>query len=95
MAESTLFEGELHAAMQQHFDEMIEAMQLAKASPDLDDLAAVFAAAHLKLGQAVGLVEHHHPGFAKDVEEKLKRIVEALAREQRQQQQQRPPQQPH
>ena len=69
MAESKLFEGELHDAMQQLFDETVEAMQLAKQSPDLDDLAAVFAVALLKLGLATGFVEQRHPGFAKAVEE--------------------------
>ncbi|MDB5863125.1 MAG: hypothetical protein JWO70_931 [Betaproteobacteria bacterium] len=78
MADSNLFEGELHDAMQQLFDETIEAMQLAKASPDLDDLAATFAVALLKLGLATGFVEQHHPGFAKDVEEKRQRVIAAL-----------------
>ena len=44
-----LFDEELDASMQQLFDETIEAMQLAKVSPDLDDLSAVFAVALLKL----------------------------------------------
>ncbi|HEX2827828.1 MAG TPA: hypothetical protein VHP37_15860 [Burkholderiales bacterium] len=88
MAESKLFEGELHDAMQQLFDETIEAMQLAKQSPDLDDLAAVFAVALLKLGLATGFVEQRHPGFAKDVEEKRQRVIAALQAEQQQQQQQ-------
>jgi len=47
-----LFEDELHEAMQQLFDETIEAIQLSKVSPDLDDLAATFAVALLKLGLA-------------------------------------------
>ena len=47
MSKPTLFEGELHDAMQQLCDETIEAMQLAKVSPDLDDLSAVFAVALL------------------------------------------------
>ena len=95
MAESKLFEGELHDAMQQLFDETIEAMQLAKASPDLDDLAAVFAAALLKLGLATGFVEQRHPGFAKDVEEKRQRVIAALTKEQQQQQQQQQQQPKH
>ena len=79
MAESKkLFEDELHDAMQQLFDETIEAMQLAKVSPDLDDLAATFAVALLKLGLATGFVEQRHPGFAKDVEEKRQRVIAAL-----------------
>ena len=87
MAQSQLFEGELHEAMQQLYDETIEAMQLAKQSPDLDDLAAVFAVALLKLGLATGFVEQRHPGFAKDVEEKRQRVIAALTEQQQQQQQ--------
>ena len=94
MAQPKLFEGELHEAIQQLYDETIEAMQLAKVSPDLDDLAAVFAVALLKLGLATGFVEQRHPGFAKDVEEKRQRVIEALQQEQQQlQQQQQPPKQ--
>ena len=78
MAESKLFEGELHDAMHQLFDETIETMQLAKVSPDLDDLAATFAVALLKLGLATGFVEQRHAGFAKDVEEKRQRVIAAL-----------------
>ena len=70
-----LFDDELHEAMQQLFDETIEAIQLAKVSPDLDDLAATFAVALLKLGLATGFVEQRHPGFAKDVEEKRQRVI--------------------
>jgi hypothetical protein len=73
-----LFDDELNAAMQQLFDETIEAIQLSKASPDLDDLAATFAVAFLKLGLATGFVEQRHPGFAKDVEEKRQRVIAAL-----------------
>ena len=58
--------------------ETIEAMQLAKVSPDLDDLSAVFAVALLKLGMATGFVEQRHPGFAKEVEEKRQRVIAAL-----------------
>ena len=86
MAESKLFEGELHDAMQQLFDETIEALQLAKQSPDLDDLAAVFAVALLKLGLATGFVEQRNPGFAKDVEEKRQRVIAALTQQQQQEQ---------
>lgn len=78
MAQSQLFDEELQPAMQQLFDETIEAMQLAKASPDLDDLAATFAVALLKLGLATGFVEQRNPGFAKDVEEKRQRVIAAL-----------------
>lgn len=75
---SKLFDDELNQAMDQLFDETIEAIQLAKASPDLDDLAATFAVAFLKLGLAAGFVEQRHPGFAKDVEEKRQRVIAAL-----------------
>lgn len=78
MANLPLFDEELQPAMQQLFDETIEAMQLAKVSPDLDDLAAVFAVALLKLGLATGFVEQRNPGFAKDVEEKRQRVITAL-----------------
>jgi hypothetical protein len=78
MAESKLFDDELNQAMQQLFDETIEAIQLSKVSPDLDDLAATFAVALLKLGLATGFVEQKHPGFAKDVEEKRQRVIAAL-----------------
>ena len=75
---SQLFDDELHEAMQQLFDEAIEAIQLSKVSPDLDDLAATFAVALLKLGLATGFVEQRHPGFAKDIEEKRQRVIAAL-----------------
>ena len=83
-----LFDREVNEAMDQLFDETIEAVLLAKKSPDLDDLAATFAVALLKLGLATGFVEQRHPGFAKDVEAKRQRVIEALTREQQQQQQQ-------
>ena len=79
-----LFDDELHEAMQQLFDETIEAIQLAKVSPDLDDLAATFAVALLKLGLATGFVEQRHPGFARDIEEKRQRVIAALTQEQQQ-----------
>jgi hypothetical protein len=82
-----LFDDELNEAMQQLFDETIEAINLAKASPDLDDLSATFAVALLKLGLATGFVEQRHPGFAKEVEVKRQRVIEALTQEQQQQQQ--------
>jgi hypothetical protein len=80
---SKLFDDELNEAMQQLFDETIEAMQLAKVSPDLDDLAATFAVAFLKLGLATGFVEQRNPGFAKDVEEKRQRVIAALTQNQK------------
>ena len=73
-----LFDDELQEAMQQLFDETIEAIQLAKVSPDLDDLSATFAVALLKLGLATGFVEQKYPGFAKAVEEKRQRVIAAL-----------------
>jgi hypothetical protein len=73
-----LFDDELQEAMQQLFDETIEAIQLAKASPDIDDLSATFAVALLKLGLATGFVEQKYPGFAKEVEEKRQRVIAAL-----------------
>src|SRR5687768_18534858 len=81
-----LFDDELNDAMQQLFDETIEAVQLAKVSPDLDDLAATFAVALLKLGLATGFVEQRHPGFARDIEEKRQRVIKALTQEQEQRQ---------
>jgi len=78
-----LFDKELAEAMEQLCDETCEAMQLAKASPDLDDLSATFAVALLKLGLATGFIEQRHPGFAKDVEEKRQRVIAALTKEQK------------
>ena len=85
-----LFDKELNEAMDQLFDETIEAIQLAKASPDLDDLSATFAVALLKLGLATGFVEQRHPGFAREIEVKRQRVIAALQQEQQQQQQQQP-----
>lgn len=82
---SKLFDDELNAAMQQIFDETIEAIQLAKVSPDLDDLSATFAVALLKLGLATGFVEQRHPGFAKEIEVKRQRVIAALTEEQEKQ----------
>ncbi|HKA44089.1 MAG TPA: hypothetical protein VKF40_19055 [Burkholderiales bacterium] len=84
---TTLFDKELNEAMDQLFDETIETLQLSKVSPDLDDLAATFAVALLKLGLATGFVEQRHPGFARDVEVKRQRVIAALTKEQQQQQQ--------
>ncbi|MDH3287412.1 MAG: hypothetical protein OEP48_06770 [Betaproteobacteria bacterium] len=74
----TLFDQELVEAMEQLCDETSEAMQLAKMSPDLDDLAACLAVALLKLSLATGFVEQRHPGFAKDIEEKRQKVIAAL-----------------
>lgn len=83
MSNPKLFDDELHEAMQQLFDETIEAIQLAKVSPDLDDLSATFAVTLLKLGLATGFVEQKYPGFAKEVEEKRQRVIAALTKEQK------------
>lgn len=80
-----LFDKELNEAMDQLFDETMEALQLAKLSPDLDDLSATFAVALLKLGLATGFVEQRHPGFAQEVELKRQRVIDALTKEQPQQ----------
>lgn len=74
----TLFDQELVEAMEQLCDETSEAMQLAKASPDLDELAACLAVAFLKLGLATSFVEQRYPGFAKDIEEKRQKVIAAL-----------------
>lgn len=85
MSTPPLFEAELQNALHKLYDELNEAMQLAKASPDLDDLSAVYAVTLIKLGMATGLVEQKHPGFAKEVEVKRQRVIEALTKEQQQQ----------
>lgn len=84
---SKLFDDELNEAIKQLFDETIEAIQLAKVSPDLDDLSATFAVALLKLGLGIGLVEQKNPGFAKEVEVKRQRVITALQQEQQAQEQ--------
>ena len=78
MPNSKLFDDEMHSALQQLMDETVEALQLAKVSPDLDDLGAAFAVALLKLGLATSFIEQKHPGFAKDVEAKRQRVLSAL-----------------
>jgi len=81
----TLFDQETTEALQQLCDEACEAMQLAKASQDLDDLSATFAVALLKLGLATGFVEQRYPGFAREIEVKRQRVIEALTKEQQEQ----------
>ena len=80
----TLFDQETTEALELLCDEAGEAMQLAKASPDLDDLSATFAVALLKLGLATGFVEQRYPGFAKEIEVKRQRVIAALTEEQKQ-----------
>ena len=81
----TLFDTETAAALEQLCDETCEAMQLARKSPDLDDLSACLAVALLKTGLATGFVEQRYPGFAKEIEEKRQRVITALVKEQQQQ----------
>ena len=81
----TLFDAETATALQTLCDETCEAMQLAKASPDLDDLSATFAVALLKIGLATGFIEQRYPGFAKEIEVKRQRVITALTEEQKQQ----------
>ena len=73
-----LFDEEMYSALQQLMDETIEALQMAKVSPDVDDLGATFAVALLKLGLATSFIDSKHPGFARDVEEKRQRVLTAL-----------------
>jgi|GEM_PF-513302 len=77
-----LFDADTHNTFRTLIDESVEALQLAKASPDLDDLAATIAVAFLKLGMATGLAEQKHAGFAKDVEAKRQHIINVLTAEQ-------------
>ena len=80
-----LFDKETTEALQQLCDETCEAMQLARKSPDIDDLSACLAVALLKIGLASGFVEQRYPGFAKEIEEKRQRVITALTEEQKQQ----------
>jgi hypothetical protein len=70
--------GEHESAFNQLMDETTEALALAKASPDVDDLAACLAVAVLKVSLAIHFVEQQNPGFAKDVEEKRQRVMQAM-----------------
>ena len=88
-----LFDKETNDAILQLCDETCEAMQLAKKSPEmedvatgLDDLSACLAVALLKIGLATGFVEQRYPGFAKEIEVKRQRVLAALAEEQKKQQ---------
>jgi len=81
-----LFDKETTEAIQQLCDETCEAMQLAKKSPDLDDLSACLAVALLKIGLTTGFAEQRYPGFAKEIEVKRQRVIEALTKEQQEQQ---------
>jgi len=88
-----LFDKETSEALNQLYDETCEAVQLAKKSPEqedvavaLDDLSACLAVALLKIGLATGFIEQRYPGFAKEIEVKRQRVIAALAEEQKQQQ---------
>jgi hypothetical protein len=70
--------GEHESAFNQLMDETTEALALAKASPDVDDLAACLAVAVLKVSLAIHFVEQQNPGFAKDVEQKRQRVMQAM-----------------
>jgi len=80
-----LFDAETTGSLEQLCDETCEAMQLARKSPDIDDLSACLAVALLKIGLATGFVEQRYPGFAKEIEEKRQRVIAALVKEQQQQ----------
>jgi len=84
-----LFDAETTTAIQQLCDETCEAMQLAKKSHEhedvaegLDDFSACLAVALLKIGLATGFVEQRYPGFAKEIEVKRQRVIQALTEEQ-------------
>jgi hypothetical protein len=81
-----LFDQETSEALKQLCDETCEAMQLARKSPDLDDLSACLAVALLKIGLATGFVEQRYPGFAREIETKRQRVIAALVEEQKKQQ---------
>ncbi len=85
MTMESLFDRETAEALQQLCDETCEALQLARKSPDLDDLSACLAVALLKIGLATGFVEQRYPGFAKEIEVKRQRVIAALTAEQQQQ----------
>lgn len=74
----TVLAGEHESAFNQLMDETTEALALAKASPDLDDLAACMAVAVLKMSLAMHFVEQQHAGFGKDVEERRQRVMQAM-----------------
>jgi len=69
---------EFDEAVQQLFDETIEAVGLAKQCRALDDLWATMAVALLKLDLASNFVEQHHPGFIKEVNAAKQRVISAL-----------------
>jgi hypothetical protein len=65
-------------AVQQLFDEAIEAVGLAKQAKEVDDLWATLAVALLKLDLASNFIEQHQPGFIKEVNAAKQRVISAL-----------------
>ena len=65
-------------AVQQLFDEAIEAVGLAKQCKEVDDLWATLAVALLKLDLASNFIEQHQPGFVKEVNAAKQRVIAAL-----------------
>jgi len=65
-------------AVQQLFDETIEAVGLAKQCKEVDDLSATLAVALLKLDLASNFIEQHQPGFIKEVNAAKSRVISAL-----------------
>jgi hypothetical protein len=65
-------------AVQQLFDESIEAIGLAKQCNEVDDLSATLAVALLKLDLASNFIEQHKPGFIKEVNAAKQRVIAAL-----------------
>lgn len=65
-------------AVQQLFDETIEAMQLAKQCKETDDLWATLAVALLKIDLASNFIEQHKPGFIKEINDAKQRVMAAL-----------------
>jgi hypothetical protein len=65
-------------AIQQLFDETIEAVGLAKQCKEVDDLWATLAVALLKLDLASNFVEQHQPGFINEINAAKQRVMAAL-----------------
>jgi len=65
-------------AVQQLFDEAIEAVGLARQCTEIEDLSATLAVALLKLDLASNFIEQHQPGFIKEVNAAKQRVMAAL-----------------
>lgn len=65
-------------AVQQLFDETIEAVGLARQCTELEDLSATLAIALLKLDLASNFIEQHQPGFIKEVNAAKQRVMAAM-----------------